>query len=324
MRVTNQMLTNNFLNDMNNNLQNMSKIQSQMTSGKEISKPSDDPMKIARVMQLNTDMNSNKQYNENISDASNYLDITDKSLGYVGDVLQRIRELLVSAGKGSYGSDEKAAIKNEINQSAGQLTQILNTNFDGKYIFGGTKGTTKPVKEITDVTTKNTTLNYNVIDPAVTTDPIIGMINGKLSVEVSQGVSMEYNITAGDVLKFNDSAGAPGNLDNNLTTIFTKITSDLDATSTTELSGKDLTDIQSALTNILKLRSEVGAKSNRMDSMKSKNSDEMDNMTKLLSNTEDIDITEKTMQYATMQTIYTATLQTSAKVLQLSLMDYLR
>ena len=74
----------------------------------------------------------------------------------------------------------------------------------------------------------------------------------------------------------------------------------------------------------MKLRSEVGAKQNSMDSALARNSDQNTNMTEILSKTEDIDITEKAMEYATMQTIYMAALQTSAKVIQPSLLDYLR
>jgi flagellar hook-associated protein 3 FlgL len=118
-----------------------------------------------------------------------------------------------------------------------------------------------------------------------------------------------------------------------LVSIFTNITSHLDGNDTTgtpdptavsTLSGQDLTDITDAINNVLKTRSEVGAKSNRMDSALSKNTDENSSMTDLLSKTEDIDITEKTMEYATMQTVYMASLQTSAKVIQPTLMDYLR
>lgn len=82
-------------------------------------------------------------------------------------------------------------------------------------------------------------------------------------------------------------------------------------------------NITETISNLLKIRSEVGAKQNRMDSAKEKNTDATFNMTEILSKTEDIDITEKTMEYANMQTVYLASLQTSAKVLQPSLIDYL-
>jgi len=155
VRITNKMLSNTFLSDMRTNLENMKKMQQQMTSGKEIRKPSDDPFKAARSMQLHTDINTNKQYNENISDTINWLDTTDTALGQVGDVLQRVRELLIGGGNGAYSENERTAIKDEINEKVGEIAQILNTNFDGAYIFGGTRGTTKPVDAIGGVDYKN-------------------------------------------------------------------------------------------------------------------------------------------------------------------------
>jgi flagellar hook-associated protein 3 FlgL len=337
MRVTNKMLSHSFLTDMRTNLKNMQTLQQQMTSGKEIRKPSDDPFKVARAMQLNTDINTNKQYNENIKDTVNWLDTTDTALGKVGDSLQRVRELLVSAGNAAYGSDEKRAIKDEINQKVSEISQTLNTNFDGKYIFAGTRGTTKPVNTQTD-TLGNTKLVYNgrsglALDTTVATDPDkaeMGMISSDLIVEISQNVTIEYNVSASDILSFKNSAGT---VTKDLRTVLNDITSHLDGKDSTgavysgataDITGVDLTNITDAISNLLKVRSEVGAKQNRMESALEKNTDENFNMTEILSKTEDIDITEKTMEYANMQTVYVASLQTSAKVIQPSLMDYLR
>lgn len=315
MRITNKMMSNNFLRDMNVNMENLKKLQGQMSSGKEIQKPSDDPFKVARAMQLHTGINTNTQYAKNIDDTASWLDTTDTALDQVGNVLQRVRELLVSAGNAAYGPDEKTAIKNEINEKVGELSQVLNTNFDGRYVFGGTSVTTKPVMET--LTAGNTGLAYAPKD--ITMPPAsaaeIGMIKAKMSVEISQGVSMDYNVTAGEVLEF----GAK-----DLKTTLSNITTHIDTDSVSNLTGQDLTDITDAITNVLKLRAEVGAKSNRMESAKAKNEDETFNMTDMLSKTEDIDITQKTMEYATMQTIYQASLQTSAKVIQPTLLDYLK
>lgn len=333
MRVTNKMLSNSFLADMRTNLQYMQKLQQQMASGKEIRKPSDDPFKVARAMQLHTDINTNKQYNENISDTINWLDTTDTALGQVGDVIQRVRELLISAGNAGYSQSERRAIKNEINEKIGEVSQILNTNFDGKYIFGGTRGTTKPV-DIEENAFGNTGLVYYkkgggaLLD---TTDPQYNMISQKLKVQISQGVTMDYNVTASEVLQFTNQNG--DTLD--VREIFNSITNHLDEKNSDgtpatgndaikELVNGDLQKLTDAMNNLLKIRSEVGAKQNRMDSAKDKNIDANFNMTEILSKVEDIDLTEKTMEYATMQTVYIASLQTSAKVIQPSLLDYLR
>ena len=434
MRVTNKMLSDNFLRDMRTNLSNLSNIQNQMSSGKEISKASDDPAKASKIMRINSDIAANTQYNTNIKDTSNWLDLTDTALSNISDSIGKIEGLLQSS-TGTYTSDELTAVKDVINQEVASISQTLNGSFDGKYLFGGTNATTKPVgtkvvggntelvtnikpRAITKLvtsgttTTPTTTLTYagkpvalgssfnmtiNGVSMQVTTSAVITSVNtpttmkeaaatlqgsiqtsiktangakgvgdtgyidpstvlvaanadggfditpsdtmtfsdignntitkdlglsqgpNKLLVEISQGVTMDYNVTANQVINY-------GTGDNNLMKLLSNITSHLDSTSATDkskLTNEDLTGIQSAMTNILSLRSEVGAKQNSMTSAASRNDDQNDSMTEILSTTQNIDITQKAMEYATMQNVYTASLQTSAKVIQPTLLDYL-
>ena len=463
MRVTNKMLSYNFLKDMRNNLNNMRTLQQQLTSGKEIRRPSDNPFKVSRAMQLHTDIGANKQYNENIKDTINWLDTTDTALGQAGNVIQRVRELLLASGNAGYGTSERKAIKDEINQKIGEFSQILNTNFDGKYIFGGTRATSKPVdvvggtkfdkaastdaitmSDLLDNTTpsglkndinisigsisivlkKDSTMEVkesatganlaagekfapikdlndlsNVINKAMGYSPALEnnlrvvpnfsdsklmfvntnesnpstlytismgkvpsnndimnaqtstydstatqnarlmyrkkdggeLINGveydqistKMQIEISQGVFMEYNTTANEILEFTNEKGES----KDIRAIFEDIVKHLDSADpndNSQLTGTDLDNISDSLKNLLKLRAVAGAKQNRMEAAKDRNVEENFNMTDILANTEDIDITEKTMEFATMQTVYVASLQTSAKIIQPSLMDYLR
>lgn len=323
MRVTNSMLSYNFLKDMRNNLNNMQTMQEQLTSGKEIRKPSDNPFKVSRAMQLHSDIDANKQYNENIKDTINWLDATDTALGQAGNVLQRVRELLVSSGNAAYGSSERKAIKDEINQKVGELSQIINTNFDGKYVFGGTRATSKPMDTQKNVD-GNTELIYRLREGGKledTNSDEYKMIESKMKVEISQGVYMEYNVSATEITNFKNEKG--DTID--LKSLLGDIVKDLDAPDGKDnLTGKDLQGVTDAINNLLKVRAEVGAKQNRMDSAKDKNIDENFNMTEILSSTEDINFAEKMMQYSTMQTVYMASLQTSAKIIQPSLLDFLR
>lgn len=502
-------MSDNFLNDMMTNLENLQTINNQLTSGKEIRRPSDDPFKVARAMQLHTDINTNKQYNENIKDTINWLDETDTALNQIGNQFQRVRELLVSAGNAAYGSDERKKIKDEINQIIGQVSQSLNSNFDGKYVFGGTRGTTKPTnvitgpavtkiedqistdgklpaeasvsgkysgsenidyevkisggnvtftangqvitptksatenswnlgngltfkiedalvegtgykltaiaegntklifnsrqgKELSDVPPiegkisdikdwegKNITFNVNGEDIKIemkdlkTPEDIINKINsdeklkgkvfavevkqGKessiqiysldenkafiketdvsslqdktnkfmgnyeiktmgedLLTEISQGVIVDYNVTAAEIINFNDSKGNERNLKDIMENIVRHLDSKDGTTSVKDITNGDLDAIDAVMGNILKLRSQVGSKQNRMESAEDKNVSENFDMTEILSKTEDINLTEKTMQMAVAQTVYMAALQASAKIIQPTLMDYLR
>ncbi|GKX65460.1 flagellar hook-associated protein FlgL [Inconstantimicrobium mannanitabidum] len=328
MRVTNRMLANNFLTDMRNNLSNLKTVQSQLSSGKEIRKPSDDPFKVARSMELYSGIQANKQYNENIKDTSNWLDATDTSLDQITNNMQRVRELLVSAGNAAYGSDERLAIKDELNQRIEEVGQILNTNFDGKYLFGGTKVTSTPVAVKADLNGNNriafagkdgSELVPGTGDP--NTDNQLKMLSTKLNTEVSQGVSMDYNVTSSELLSFTNEKGKSINVSDLLNQIVNNL-DDPSQDAKNKITGDNLQGITDTITNLLKVRAEVGAKQNRMESAQEKNQSENYNLTDILSSNEDIDYTEKMMDYSVLRSVYMASLQTSSKVIQPTLLDY--
>ena len=321
-RITNSMLSMNYLSSMNTNLSNMQTLQKQLSSGKQITRPSDNPYTASRAIGLYSEIDANKQYNENIKDITNWLDTTDTALGQAGDLFNRVRELEVAAGNGAYKNNERTAIQDEIKQKVTQLSQILNTNFDGSFIFGGTKSTSKPV-----VLDASGSIAYADKDGNAIADITVGagkiaydQIKSDLNVEVSQGVLINYNKTATDVLQYKDKTGTTKNVMDVLNKIIGNLEPDAyDAT----VAGDCIEETDNIITNLLKNRAEVGAMSNRMESSQDKNEEENFNMTDILSKTEDIDFTEKTMQYSVMQTVYMAALQTGAKVLPKTILDYL-
>lgn len=410
-RITNSMLVKNYMTNTNRNLNNMQTLQQQLSSGKEINRPSDNPYKASRTMQLYTEIDANKQYNENIKDISNWLDTTDTAMNQMNNVFSRMRELMVTAGNGAYGDDEKKAIQDEVKELQNQMCQIMNTNFDGAYIFGGTKSTSKPVmidengqiaycdkngnavyktndgikiglkdsisstdgkKNINSIEKRDDDILINVVDNTDPDNPVestIGPINMKkadgtlktneeleiemngqlgdfptdtpkkitslipsfntidqigsdLKVEVSQGVLIEYNINAQDILEFTDSKTSEKiNVVEVINDIISNLGKDGDVS---KITGDGIKKMDSIISNLLENRSKVGAMTNRMESAESKNEQENLNMTDILSKTEDIDFTEKMMEYAVMQTVYMASLQVSAKVLPTTILDYIR
>ena len=330
MRITNRMMSNTYLNNMNRNLANLNKINNQLSTGKLINRPSDNPYKTARSMQLTTSINTNSQYKSNINDAVNWLDATDDALSSLTNVLQRVRELMISSGNAAYGSDESESINKEINERVSEITQILNSNFDGRYIFGGTKTTSKPLDVVQNPTTKNYDIKFidkegKPIDlESADLDQVrlADSLASNLSVEVSKGVNIDYNVTAMGILRFRSDAGEYvdglsllSDIQNNL------ISSNIGDRE--KVVNENLKDIDALLSNILNKRAEVGAKQNRMESALSKNEDETLSMTDVLSKTEDVDYTEKTIEYYMAQTTYTAALQVNAQILPKTILDYL-
>lgn len=329
MRITNRMMANSFMTDMNSNLENLDKVRQQLTSGKNFSKPSDDPAGVVRSMQLYSGIEANKQYNKNISNVINWLDVTDTALNQLGGETQlgRIRDKLLAGGDIAYGPTERKALKDEINEIIGSISQTLNTTFDGKYIFSGTRVTSKPTGVEKNTTTKNNSLNYLKKDGNTKLEDVSDneyiQIQGKLKAEISEGVIMEYNVTAPELMNFKAKDGTIKDVREVLQNIVNHLDSD-DQSEINKLYNEDLQDITDAVDNVLKIRAEVGAKQNRMDSAKKMNTETNFNMKEILSSVEDIDVVEKNMEYAILQSVYISSLQTSAKVLQPTLMDYLR
>ena len=331
MRITNQMMSKSFLRDLGRNQNHMKKINDQLTSGKEIRRPSDNPFKVARSMQLSRDIGANSQYNENIKDTTNWLDTTDTALEQLGNSFQRFRELMISAGNAAYGSDEKKAIKDEMNEKVNEITQILNSSFDGKYIFGGTKVNSKPVASSRNIETKNNYINLSGnegevlsldnLDASVQNQS--NMIGKKLNVEISQGVTMEYSVSATDILLFKDKKG----VSLNVMDLLKGITDDIDSENpdnSSKVTNEYLKSMDETITNLLKIRAEVGAKQNRMEAAGDQNDEQNFNLTDILSQTEDIDFAQKNIEATVAQSVYMASLQVSAKIIQPSLLDFLR
>ncbi|TDT50622.1 flagellar hook-associated protein FlgL [Fonticella tunisiensis] len=299
MRITNRVLVKSYLSDLTANLENMKKYQEQLSSGKEVRRPSDNPFKAARAMELTTSIAVNERYKANIDEGIGWLETTDVALGQMNDALQRIRELTVQGSNGTYDSTQRYSIQKEIEQLKESLAQIGNTFYDGRYIFGGDKTTEPPFK---------------IVDGKVIYQ---GSTNG-LKKEFSQGVIMDIAINGN---KFaNDSKIQPADEDG----VFKVISEIINDLANNKSPSDRLKELDEQIDNILKLRAEVGAKSNRLNAMKSKNEDEIFNMTELLSKTVDIDIAQKIMEYSVMESIYTASLQAGAKILQPSLLDFLR
>lgn len=343
-RITNSMMTSKFLSNMKRNLNNMSTLQNQLASGKEILRTSQNPFIATRNKQLSNQLSENEQYNANIKDTSNWCDTTDTALAQAGNVMARIKELMVKAGNGSYSEDEISTIKNEVVEKSKELAQIMNTTFDGAYIFGGTKGTTKPVTVDADGNIAYADPEGNGFGNASFTGTATSLtgtdltnvqnqLETHLKTEISQGVVVEYNKTATDIFEFTDSKLTPNNVNvmdeissliKNLGVLSDKNALDADQSAALSyVNGDGLTRMDSIIQNLLSNRAQVGTMQNRMESAMETNEDQNYNMTDILSSSEDIDFTEKTMQYAVMQTVYTAALQTSSKVLTNTIMDYI-
>ena len=138
MRISTSYLFDQNLSAMLNQQAALSKTQLQISTGKRILTPSDDPAGSVQALKLQREVSVTEQYLVNLDKAENKLSIEEGVLQTATDMLQRIRELAVQGLNGSNTQSDRQAIAAEINQLNEQLMAIANTrDSDGNYMFSG-------------------------------------------------------------------------------------------------------------------------------------------------------------------------------------------
>lgn len=305
MRVTNKTLTDNYLRNLSKNLNQMQISQNQLSSGKEISKPSDDPVSVSRIMSLENSIAENEQYEKNISDALGWSFASDNAMGGLSDSLLRARELVVYGASSTLSQTDRAAIEDEMSMLVEQMAQILNANFDGRYIFGGQRTLEAPF--LASDASGVMTLSY-------------GGDSADMIREISEGVTVTL-ITDGSKITRATEAN-PGNEE--LGDLMSNILTALEDGDISLLSNQLLADVDAHLENVTRIRSKMGATSNRLEAALDRNGADNLRLSELISQVEDIDFAEKMMEYSTLSAVYEASLSAGARILQPSLLDYLR
>jgi flagellar hook-associated protein 3 FlgL len=141
MRISNSQLQNHGVNGIVDQTVLLTKLQQQISSGKKILEPSDDPVGATNILAINQQLFANDQYLKNVNKATSALEFEESTLKTADDILARVRELVISAGSGVLTSDTRGFIVSEIEQRLDQLVDLANTKAaNGEYIFSGFKG----------------------------------------------------------------------------------------------------------------------------------------------------------------------------------------
>lgn len=305
MRITNSMMINNMISNISKNQERMDKLQTQMSTGKKISLPSDDPVVAARALKLRTDVAEITQYQKNVKDASSWMDITETALSNIGDVLKRANELAVQSANGTMSTEDMKVTASEISQLKEQLIELSNSSYAGRYIFSGFK---------TDQKLLNSSGNYNINQNQSGTENI--------NYEIGVGNSINVNVLGSDLFSSGDPTATAGGTPKMITVMDNLLTA-LNSGNNVAVSGI-IGDIQSQQSNVTKIRADVGARTNRVDLTANRLDTDNYNFTDLMSNNEDVDMAEVIMNLTNEQNVYKSSLSAGAKIIQPSLVDFLR
>ena len=301
MRITQGVLINNMLRNYNKNMAKMDKLNTQLATGTRINTPSDDPAGLVTSLRLRTKLHQNEQYKKNVSDALSWMEIADSALNNYNSVLQRVRELTVEAANGTNEPSSLKAIADELKQLKDEIGDIANTTLDDRYIFGGTRTMDK------------------VYDKA--SGQWLGNAN-PINYEIGENITLQVNLT-GEVFDVDFSTDSP-ELAGSIFATLDKLIADVENGLYEEIGGADLAKLDEHINNLLSYRSEVGAKMNRLEMVNSRLEDTEVNYTKLLSDNEDVNMAKVIVELTNQENIYRASLAAGARIIQPSLVDFLR
>ena len=292
MRVANKTIYDIIKFNLGNITEELNRANKVVATGKRITELSDDPVGLTQALNIKSSLSNIEQLGRNISMGRSWLTASESALTQVQNQISDARALCVQMATATTGSAERASAAATVQNTLDEIVSLANTEVNGRYIFAGSKTDAAPFSRDNDTNV----VTYNGDNKAFTM---------KIGRDATVEVGSDGEAVFGD--------------------IFTTLSDLKDA-----LEADDVSGIQAAMSNldthfdrISTKISEIGSKMLRMETKEKIFQDLNITNTERLSKIEDADITEAIMDLKAKELAYKAALASSARVMQLSLVDYL-
>ncbi|MCL2423476.1 MAG: flagellar hook-associated protein FlgL [Micrococcales bacterium] len=295
-RVTSQTIARSTLGNLQTNLSSVSKLQAQLSSGKKVTKASDDPVHSAQLMSLRGEQTRNSQYERNVQDASSWLNTIDTALQNASSSLRRVRDLVIQGGNTSLPQVAKDALATEIRELRDGMLQTANTTFLGRTVFAGTSA------------------DGLAFTGADATPPYTWTGNDDGRVDRAVADAAEVRVDSNGKNVFGEGASS-------LFALFDKIAATLEAGDNPTF---DLDQIDAFSTAIRAELASVGSRQRTVDNAASGLSEAGLNLSTQVAGIEDIDLAQVILQLQSQHVAYQASLGAASQALTPSLMEFLR
>ena len=304
-RITTGMVQRSMLSDLNSVSLKLARTQQKAASGKEITRPSDNPFGTSQAMGLRQSMSANDKYKSNIDDGTGWMDATESSLSSMGEYLDRAHTLIIQGSSDTADQTSRNSIAAEIDQIVNGLKEAANATYAGSYLMSGTATGVPPYSQGADDTYKGDDAGW---DPAVP-----GVLR-----EVGPGVTVSINTVGRELLGDGQTAN-----DDKLLDVLRDTAEHLRAGDGAALKD-DLARADKNLDTLLEMRARNGARTNRLEAASTRLDEIQEALTKQLSDTEDADFAKTMIDLNSQSVAYQAALKSGANIVQSSLMDFLR
>ncbi len=348
MRVTQSMLTRNFLKNININLSNRSKSQQKIDSGKKFSRSSENLSDAARALKVREELYENKKYLSNIENVQNRLSAVETNLSSINSVLVTARDKMQKALTDT-ASQERDIIAQEVDSMKDEILQFANSQFSDKYLFGGSNNGSAPFTE--DSTTGKILYNGVAVDDIkkdtggsyyyykTPADEVAGIKtavpeNSDVYLDIGLGLNMAgssvdprsaFKVSFSGLDIFGCGTDSKSGLSNNVFSLLSNAVNTMNSQPMDKDQLSQISDTLKAKTQkVLLSITDIGTKTNFLDNSANRLENDILNLTTAQQSLEITDDTSETIQWKMYDYAYKATLQMGAKVLPLSLMDFIR
>ncbi len=312
-RITNGFMVNQSVNLLNTNLNLLSNMQQQLSSGRNINQPSDDPVGLTQILSLANTLTTDERYARNVQDALSEVNVMDSVMTNMTELLHRSKELATQGANFTNGQNGLDAIAVEIDQIINQMVQLGNTSIGEKYLLGGKETGIAPFERIGD------DVNYGGNAPAT---------NWQREVEVSRGVTVTVNINGENLLGQAQvtaagsppvfAAGSAGVFETLIELRQNLLNGDYDET------RNRLDEIDTDLNNILQYQGQVGAITNRLELTQARIQERQAIFTQQYADIQEIDMPSLVSDISFQESVFQNSLAVTGRVLQTSLLNFLQ
>jgi len=283
---------------MQTNLLRLSNTQRQAVTGKRVSRPQDDPFAVEQSLGFRQRIKAGDSILRNVGLSQDWLNATDKALGDMANVLTRAQSLALQGANDTLGADERASLATEVDGLLEQAVAIGNARHGDHYLFSGFQINTRPFEAV-KVGGETTSVTYNGD-------------HGAMLREAEQGINITIN-TQGDPL---------------LSQVFDKLIELRDNLRAAPFSTNAVSsvgaDLKNQMNQILDQQAVIGTKVRRLQTTAERVQDGQTGLKSLLSNAEDADMAQVVSDLQQQEFVYRTALAVNAKVINVSLLDYLR
>ncbi len=302
-RITDAMLTGATLNDLNSSLGALERSSAELSSGRTILEPSDNPYGASHAIDLQSQLAGLESYSAGVKDGLSWTQEATTALANMNTVLQRVRELALQASNGTNNAGDLQTMATEVAQLTETVKLDANTQFAGQYIFAGTATSTAPYAQgegAADEYKGNT---------------------GQIARLIGPGATVTVNTDLASVLGSGKESG-DGKLLDVLRTIQQHLT-EATTGSREALGTTDLKALGEGIEGLSELQAGAGSATDQMKTAETRIEALQGSIEGGLSSTLDTDIAKTTIEYSNQQAAYEAALRAAANIVQESLLNFL-